>query len=62
MKVATFDFGPDNTRLSGEVKKTNRKTVLVKAQLPEDFGDEVVFIKRHIIKHNVEIEDVEPQS
>ena len=56
MATATFDWGEDRIRLSGEVIKKSAKTVLVRATTPEDFGGKVITIKRHVIKHKVVIE------
>jgi len=51
--TATFDFGEDGTRITGEVLQKNAKTASIKTTLPEDFGGEVITLKRHIAKHNV---------
>ena len=56
MVTATFDWGEDKMRLTGNVVKQSAKTVLVKMTTPEDFGGKTVTIKRHFTKHNVVIE------
>lgn len=56
---ATFSIlvNDDTIRLTGEVIKSNAKTVVAKATMPEDFGGKEIVIKRHRVKHAVVIEE-----
>lgn len=53
---ASFVFGDDGLRLTGEVVKRNKKTVWVNFTLPEDLGGKRLLLKRHIVKNQVKFE------
>jgi len=57
----TAEFNTNRGRKIGEVVKVNSKTILVRVEVPkkEEVKDLVIpkytFIKRHKVKHNVEM-------
>ena len=51
---ASFLFGEDKLRLTGEVISKGPMSAWIKATLPDDFGGKTITLKRHVRKHQVQ--------